>query len=386
MFFGQFIPTILQAIFGSGANAIPAMTAAAGGAGAAGGTVGGAAPTVAAPTVDPIIAEGEPMTPTISGSVGAGGNVAGAGGGSGPLGGSGGAQVGGTKPLEVGAGGRYGGTERDGSRPTASQISGVPDDWLPYKVPTNGFERAMQRWGGNDPAARNAEFLANKQKFGMQQAMEMEKQARSEQGMWNRQKDDQNFRQGQQQRRTQAERDAERERRGFQVVRENQQNEWAAKNADRVNTLNRMEDRADKYGTYDPIVQQDTANQMREAQLKRLQAPVSVGAGMVWDPNNPGSIGVIDRGADAFNTIGQGGNIIPIPARPPGISFSPMGGSVPPAPAPPAPAPNASGVYPTANPANLSYTQPATGGNPAWLDTILQRISGGRPNMYSAPR
>lgn len=380
-FFAALLPTLLKAIMGSGAVAIPAMTGAAGAAGAAGGTVGGAIPDAV------VTAEGAPMADAAGA---AGGGVAAGGLG----GGAGGSPTAPQSPQQIGPGGKYGGTEgAGGMKPTmrASEISGVPDDWLPYKVPNSGFGRFVQRWGGEDPAAGNARFIANKQQFGMQKAMQMEQDARASADRFGLQKDDQQFQQGQQQRRTQAERDLERDRRGFQVARENQQNEWTAKNQDRIANLNRMEDRYDKFGSYDPIVQQDTADQIRAAQLSKLQAPIGLTGGGIWDPNNPGMIGMPDRGSDPMNTIGPDNKIISIPGRPPGFTFTPLGGSTTQA-APTMIPPQGMGGAPMADPSRLQYLPP-TGSAPQTavgpmdeVSRILQRLAGSRPTMYSAPR
>lgn len=364
---------------GSGAVAIPAMTAAQGAAGAAGGTVGGAAPAAAAagPPADMLDAGGR-IAPTI--------------------GSGGGAQTGGASPLQIGPGGKYGGIEGAGGSRSfpggGSQISGVPDDWLPYQVPKTGFGRFAQRLGGADPAARNAEFLANKQRFGMETAMDMEKQARSEQGMWNRQKDEQGFQQGQQARRTQAERDAERERRGFISQHDWNMAQWRAQNEERLKNLDRMEERAARFNSYDPIVQEDTAAQMREAQLGRMQAPVGVGSGMLWDYRNPSQIGVIDRGSDPYTTLGAGGEIVSVPARQPGVNFVPIGGGS----SMPMAAPQSN--VPQVNPNNLEFvappmqppigTQQPAAPSGGFLDTLgrwLRTQGGSRPGMYpSSPR
>lgn len=390
-FFAAFLPTLLKAIMGSGAVAIPAMTGAAGAAGAAGGTVGGAGaalPTAAAgPAVDPILAEGEPMAPTVGSTAGTmGANPSGSGMG-------GGAQSGGTSPQQISAGGKYGGTERDNSRPTAAQISGVPDDWLPYKVPKTGFGRFAQRLGGADPAARNAEFLMNKQKYGMEAAMDMEKQARESADRFGLQKDDQQFQQGQQQRRTQAERDAERDRRGFVVQQQNAQNVWTAKNQEYNRKMDTMEAQHGETGSYDPIVQNDFYTQRREAQLGALRRPVGMGAGMFYDPQYE-QIGMIQDPVKPSVSLGQDGSIINNPGSPGGVRFVPRGGygEEPQMMPPTQPPMGGGGGMPRVDPNNLQFMQPvgATNTAPAGpMDLISQtirRIQGSRPFMYSSPR
>ena len=392
-FFAALIPTLLKAIMGSGAVAIPAMTGATGAAGAAGGTVGGAIPDSV------VTAEGAPME---TGATAGGGVAAG-----GLGGGAGGSPTAPQSPQQIGPGGKYGGTEgAGGMRPTmrASEISGVPDDWLPYKVPNSGFGRFLQRWGGEDPAAGNARFIANKQQFGMQKAMQMEQDARASADKFKLQDKDQQFQSGENQKRTQAERDLERERRGFQIRRENDQNEWTAKNQDRIANLNRMEENFSRFGyTYDPIEQQDYIAKQREyeakvrdSQLKRLQAPIGLSGGGFFDPETD-TLGMPDRGEEPKLIGYKPGTTEPIttPGRSPGFVLTPRGGAPVPVPVPaPTPIipPQGSGGMPAVDPSRLQYLPPTGGAAPqaaaqeSFFDSILKRISGGRPNMYSTPR
>lgn len=377
-FFAALLPTLLKAIMGSGAVAIPAMTGATGAAGAAGGTVGGAIPDSV------VTAEGAPME---TGAVAGGGVAAG-----GLGGGAGGSPTAPQSPQQIGPGGKYGGTEgAGGMRPTmrASEISGVPDDWLPYKVPETGFGRFIQRWGGEDPAAGNARFIANKQQFGMQKAMQMEQDARASADKFGLQEKDQQFQGGQNDKDRETRERMAREARGFSDQQRVATEKWTAARQDYTDKMNRMHEQADKYGgSYDPIVQQDYAQQVRDAQLSKLHAPVGLTGGGIWDPQTD-TIGMPDRGSDPMNTIGPNNTILTIPGRPPGFVFTPRGVSTPTMIPPQG---MGGGGMPAVDPSRLQYLPPTSGAAPqaaaqeSFFDSILKRISGGRPNMYSAPR
>jgi len=416
MIFAAMIPQILQAIMGSGAVAIPAMTAATGAAGAAGGTVGAA--TAAAPASS---ATGSPIGSVTgnatdfgeaTGSIGATGKV--------PMGGAGGMQVGGGKPLEVGPGQRYGGTGGSGGgesawRQNTGDISeGEPmppkpaEEWLPYKVPKSGFGRFAQRLGGNDPALGNSRYLTNKYQFGEQKAMQMEMQ----QNQFNQQNQMQNSQQshqsGESAKARQAQEEQERERRGWQTQRDanqftfqnaihqNEMQQRARELAQRQSAQNteRMDTLAGSTGTYDPILQNDRLNQLYN---QRVNAPHPIGSNAFWSPENPDSINILDRGADpSFDMGDPSRGIAPrmVPARPPGVISQTIGGSgaMPNLPPMPGAGLGGSGIY--ADPSRLQYN-PATDPTPNFragpmansLDALLEKFGGRRPLTYpAAPR
>lgn len=398
---------------GSGAVAIPAMTAATGAAGAAGGTVGGA--TAAAPassaTGSPIgsVTGGATDFGEATGSIGAMGKM--------PTGGAGGMQVGGSKPLEVGPGQRYGGTDgasRGGWQQNTGDISeGEPmppkpaDEWLPYKVPKTGFGRFAQRLGGQDPALGNSRYLANKYQLGEQKAMQIE----LENQKFNNQNSLQQRQQQHQSSESAKDREAKerllREQRGIDATRD--ENEWRFRNAIHQNemqqrarelayrqseaNLGRMEERAGTLGTYDPILQNDRLNQLYS---RRAMAPQPIGSNAFWSPENPDSINLLDRGADAYTDMGNpdmGIKPRTIPARPPGIISSTIGGSgaIPNLPPMPDAGLGGSGVY--ADPSRLRYNtakSPATNAPPvySWADRLMDQYIPGRPVRYptAAPR
>jgi len=397
------IPQILQAIMGSGAVAVPAMTAATGAAGAAGGTVGAA--TAAAPASS---ATGSPIGSVTgnatdfgeaTGSIGAMGKM--------PTGGAGGMQVGGSKPLEVGPGQRYGGTggagERSGWQQNTGDVSegdAMPaapaQEWLPYKVPKTGFGRFAQRLGGQDPALGNSRYLANKYQLGEQKAMQMELENQRFGNQSQLQQSQQSHSSSESTKARQAQEEQERERRGWQAQRDaNQftfqnaihQNEMQARArelAQRQSTQNveRMDTLVGSTGTYDPILQNDRLNQLYS---RRATAPQPIGSHAFWSPENPDSINLIDPGQDK-PSIGEGGTIIP--PRPPGIIPQTIGGSgaMPATPAGPV----------QVDPSRLQFTPPAAASAPAanlspvysWADRLMDQYIPGRPVRYptAAPR
>ena len=409
MIFAAMIPQILQAIMGSGAVAIPAMTAATGAAGAAGGTVGAA--TAAAPASS---ATGSPIG-SVTGNATDFGEAAGSIGTTGkmPTGGAGGMQVGGSKPLEVGPGQRYGGTGGTGRESgwqgnTGDVAEGDPmppkpaEEWLPYKVPKSGFGRFAQRLGGNDPALGNSRYLANKYQFGEQKAMQMEMQ----QNQFNQQNQMQNSQQshqsGESAKARQAQEEQERERRGWQAQRDanqftfqnaihqNEMQQRARELAQRQSAQNteRMDTLAGSTGTYDPILQNDRLNQLYN---QRVNAPHPIGSNAFWSPENPDSINILDRGADpSFDMGDPSRGIAPrmVPARPPGVISQTIGGSgaMPAAPAGPV----------QVDPSRLQFMPPAAAPAPAanlspvysWADRLMDQYIPGRPVRYptAAPR
>lgn len=402
MIFAALIPQLLSAIMGSGAVAVPAMTAATGAAGAAGGTVGGATATAPASSATGSaigsVTGGATDFGEATGSIGATGKV--------PMGGAGGMQVGGGKPLEVGPGQRYGGTGGSGGGSAWQQNTGdlsegdpMPpkpaSEWLPYEVPKSGFGRFLQRLGGNDPALGNSRYLANKQMFGEQKAMQMELENQRYNNQNKLQQSQQAHSSGESAKARQAQEEQERARRGWEATRD--ANRFTFENAIHVNELNqrarelayrqseanlgRMDALAGSTGTYDPIAQQDRLNQLYN---RRANAPQPLGSNAFWSPQDPNNIGIFDRGADA--SLGEGGTIIP--PRPPGIISSTIGGSgqMPAAPAGPV----------QVDPSRLQFMPPAPASAPAanlspvysWADRLMDQYIPGRPVRYptAAPR